>query len=59
MSGGVGTVFGALLGALLISVLENGMGLLNISTYFQYMVKGLILIIAVWFDITSRKAGKK
>ena len=59
MSGGVGTVFGALLGALLISVLENGKGLLNISTYFQYMVKGLILIIAVWFDITSRKAGKK
>jgi D-xylose transport system permease protein len=59
MNGGIGTVFGAILGALLIAVLENGMGLMNISTYVQFMVKGLVLLVAVWFDISSQKAGKK
>lgn len=59
MSGGVGTVAGAVLGAFLISVLENGMGLMNISTYVQFIVKGLVLVVAVWFDISSRKMGQK
>ena len=58
MNGGIGTVFGAVVGILLIAALENGMGLLNISTYVQYIVKGLVLLAAVWFDIRSRRAGK-
>jgi D-xylose transport system permease protein len=55
LAGGTGSVMGAIIGSLIIAVLENGMGLLNFPTYYQYVVKGLVLIIAVWFDIFSRK----
>ncbi|HNX73520.1 MAG TPA: ABC transporter permease [Spirochaetales bacterium] len=50
MSGGRGSVWGSLLGALLIGVLNNGMNLLGVSPYFQQVVKGLIIICAVWLD---------
>jgi len=50
MNGGRGSVWGSLLGALLIGVLNNGMNLLGVSPYFQQVVKGLIIICAVWLD---------
>jgi D-xylose transport system permease protein len=53
--GGEGTVFGAIIGALLMSSVNNGMGLLNLDSATQMIFRGLILLLAVWFDIKSRK----
>ena len=50
LSGGLGSVWGTLVGALLIGVINNGMNLLGISPYFQLLVKGLIIIGAVLLD---------
>lgn len=50
LSGGIGSVTGALLGALLIGTLNNGLDLLNVSSYYQQVVKGLIIIGAVILD---------
>jgi ribose transport system permease protein len=50
LSGGRGSVWGTFIGALLIGVINNGMNLLGISPYFQQVVKGLIIIGAVWLD---------
>jgi len=54
-TGGIGTVFGAIIGALVMASLDNGMSLMNIPIMYQYMVKGGILLLAVWIDITNRK----
>ena len=48
--GGVGGVFGTVVGALLIGVLRNGLVLLNVSPFIQQIVIGLILVLAVAFD---------
>lgn len=50
LSGGIGSVTGTLLGALLIGTLNNGLDLLNVSSYYQQVVKGLIIIGAVILD---------
>jgi inositol transport system permease protein len=54
LSGGVGGVGGTLLGALLMGVINNGLDLLNVSSYYQQIVKGLIIIAAVWLDRRAR-----
>lgn len=54
LSGGKGTILGAIVGALLIACLANGMSLLNIDDYIQRIVKGLVLILAVWFDVANQ-----
>lgn len=54
-AGGVGTVFGAVIGALVMASLDNGMSLLNVDIMFQYIIKGLVLLIAVAIDAASRK----
>ncbi len=56
MRGGEGTVVGAIVGALVMASLNNGMGLMNVSSEYQLIVKGLILVLAVWFDISSRSS---
>jgi D-xylose transport system permease protein len=53
--GGEGTIFGALVGALVMTSLDNGMSLMNLDITFQYVVKGLILLLAVWVDMAQRK----
>ena len=53
--GGVGTIFGAIIGALVMASLDNGMSLMNLPIMYQYIVKGLILLIAVWIDYANRK----
>ncbi len=53
MRGGVGTVIGALVGALIMSSLDNGMSMLGIDTFWQQIVKGIILVAAVYMDIVS------
>jgi D-xylose transport system permease protein len=55
LTGGVGTIAGAIVGALVMTSLDNGMSLMNLDVTFQYVVKGLILLLAVWIDIASRK----
>jgi ABC-type xylose transport system permease subunit len=55
--GGTGTPLGAVIGALLLESLNNGMGLMNIESSFQLIVNGLVLLVAVYFDIRSRKAA--
>ena len=55
--GGEGTIIGAIIGALVMSSLDNGMSLLNLDVTYQYVVKGLILLLAVWLDIATRKKG--
>jgi D-xylose transport system permease protein len=55
LMGGRGTVFGAVLGALILSSLDNGMSLLNVENWAQYVVKGSVLVAAVGFDMFGRK----
>jgi ribose transport system permease protein len=49
--GGKGTIPGVFLGAIFIAILLNGMVLLNISSYYQQMLKGIVLILAVMIDV--------
>jgi ribose/xylose/arabinose/galactoside ABC-type transport system permease subunit len=55
LSGGVGGVGGTMLGALLMGVINNGLDLLNVSSYYQQIVKGAIIVAAVWLD---KKQGR-
>lgn len=55
MSGGKGSVFGMLVGLLIIASLDNGMSLMNLSSSYQSIVKGMVLLFAVWFDVASQK----
>lgn len=54
MRGGSGTVYGALIGALVMASLDNGMSMLDVDTYWQMIVKGGILTLAVWVDVSTR-----
>jgi D-xylose transport system permease protein len=53
MRGGVGSVSGALVGAVIMASLDNGMSMLGIDTFWQQIVKGVILVAAVYMDIVS------
>ena len=53
--GGVGTVWGALIGALIMSSLANGLQLLNVAPSWQYLLKGAVLVLAVYADVTFKK----
>lgn len=55
LAGGSGTIPGAISGMLLIGVVTNGMNLLNISSYWQLIVKGIIILLAVIMDIQTKK----
>ncbi|MGW0764546.1 multiple monosaccharide ABC transporter permease [Streptomyces sp. NPDC002676] len=58
MSGGVGTVLGAIIGGLVLGVLNNGMNLLSVGTDWQQVIKGFALLVAVGFDVwNKRKSG--
>lgn len=57
LMGGRGTVFGAILGALIMASLDNGMSLKNVEPYMQNIIKGAILVIAVGLDMAGRKRG--
>ncbi len=55
LAGGSGTIGGTVIGALIIGVLNNGMSLLGISTFYQLIIKGFIIILAVWFDVLQKR----
>ena len=50
LRGGVGSVAGAMVGALLLTTIDNGMSLLNVSSFIQLVVKGLVLLAALSID---------
>jgi len=50
LGGGVGTIAGTLLGVLLIGVINNGLDLTGVSSYYQAVIKGVIIVGAVWLD---------
>jgi putative multiple sugar transport system permease protein len=57
-AGGVGTVIGSLIGALVMTSLTNGMNLMGIDISYQYIVRAIVLAGAVIFDVTTRRTGK-
>ncbi len=57
LSGGVGTMVGTLIGALIIGVMNNGMNMLSVPYFYQLIVKGLVILIAVWLDVRAKRRG--
>ncbi len=56
MSGGVGRIGGTVMGVLVMGVINNGLNLLNVSTYWQYVAKGAIILIAVMVDWMKQRS---
>lgn len=56
--GGIGTLGGTMVGALVMAFLNNGLQLLGVGTDWTQMIKGLVLLLAVAFDVLSKKQGK-
>jgi putative multiple sugar transport system permease protein len=57
-AGGVGSIIGSLVGALVMISLTNGMNLMGVDANLQYVVRGLVLVAAVIFDVTTRRSGR-
>lgn len=57
-SGGIGTVVGAIIGGFIMGILNNGMSIMGISVFWQKIVKGLVLLMAVAFDVYSKSKSK-
>lgn len=57
-TGGVGTVMGAVIGGLIMGILNNGMSIMGVSTFWQDIAKGLVLLAAVAFDVFSKSKSK-
>jgi len=55
VTGGVGTVVGAIIGGFVMGVLNNGMSILGIGTDIQQLIKGLVLLAAVGFDVYNKR----
>lgn len=55
LAGGIGTVAGAVMGAFIMASLDNGMSMLDVPTFWQYIVKGAILLLAVWMDSATKR----
>lgn len=58
LAGGVGTMVGTLIGALIIGIMNNGMNMLSVPYFYQLIVKGLVILLAVWLDVRSKQAKK-
>lgn len=58
MAGGSGKIGGTIIGGLIIGVLNNGLNLLNVNSFWQYVVKGVVILLAVFLDYFRNK-GKK
>ena len=58
MSGGVGKIIGAVIGALIMGVMNNGMSILGIGIEWQQVIKGLVLLAAVIFDVVNKSKSR-
>jgi putative multiple sugar transport system permease protein len=56
-SGGVGKITGAVIGAFIMGVMNNGMSIIGLSIDYQQLVKGLVLLAAVYFDVYNKRKG--
>jgi putative multiple sugar transport system permease protein len=56
-SGGVGKITGAVVGAFIMGVMNNGMSIMGLSIDYQQLVKGLVLLLAVYFDVYNKRKG--
>lgn len=59
MTGGIGTIGGTIIGCFVIGILNNGMNLLGIDSSWQYVVKGLVVLLAVYIDYIKKEKSKK
>ena len=57
-AGGVGTVIGAIVGGLVMGVLNNGMSIMGVSVDWQQAIKGLVLLLAVFFDVVTKNRAQ-
>lgn len=55
MTGGYGKIGGTVIGALIIGVLSNGLNLMGVSSFWQYIVKGVVILVAVYADVIKRR----
>jgi ribose transport system permease protein len=58
MAGGSGKIGGTIIGGLIIGVLNNGLNLLNVNSFWQYVVKGVVILLAVFIDYIRNKKSK-
>lgn len=58
MSGGIGKIGGTVIGALVIGVINNGLNLLNVNSFWQYVIKGIVILIAVYIDYLKKRSQK-
>lgn len=58
-SGGIGTISGAIIGALIMGILNNGMSIMGVGTDWQQAIKGFVLLFAVAFDMLSRRKANR
>jgi len=58
LAGGYGSIPGALLGALIMASVDNGLSMLNVESFWQQIIKGFILMVAVLIDVRSRRAKR-
>lgn len=59
LAGGIGHVYGVLIGGLVMTTLDNGMSIMNVDSFWQYIVKGIVLVGAVAIDVLSNKQKAK
>jgi inositol transport system permease protein len=58
LAGGSGTIVGTIIGAIIVGIINNVLNLLNVNTYWQQIVKGLIILVAVIIDLVTKSSGK-
>jgi len=56
LMGGQGTIIGAIVGSLIIASLLNGMSVMNMDVFWQYIIRGLVIIAAVYIDVMSKRS---
>jgi D-xylose transport system permease protein len=57
LMGGEGTIVGALVGSLIMASLLNGMSVMNMDIFWQFIIRGVVLVLAVYVDVLSKKKG--
>lgn len=59
LNGGTGTLLGAILGVVILGVIQNGLVLLNVNSFWQDIVRGIVIILAVYLDVRRKKSVEK